>query len=176
VPVAFPVPEFAGHAEHAVEPVAALNEWAKHAVKGPPSGPVYPAFATQAVLAVDPTLAPVPEFVGHAEHAAEPVPLNEWAKHAVKGPPSGPVYPAFATQAVLAALPVPEFVGQAEHAAEPVAALNEWAKHAVKGPPSGPVYPAFATQAVLAVDPTLAPVPELLGQAVHGVPHDASAS
>jgi hypothetical protein len=55
------------------------------------------------------------------------------------------------------------------------------------------VYPAFAAQAVMAVDPTLAPVPEPLGQAVHveapaesenvakaqdvhAVPHDASAS
>ena len=82
--VPLPVPEFVGQAEHAAEPVAALKESAKHAVKGPPSGPVYPAFATQAVLVAVPVALPVPEFVGQAEHAAEPVAaLNEWAKHAV---------------------------------------------------------------------------------------------
>ena len=47
VPVALSVPELVGQAEHAAEPVAALNESAAHAVKGPPSGPVYPAPATQ---------------------------------------------------------------------------------------------------------------------------------
>ena len=68
-----PVPELLGHAVHAAAPVAALNEWAKHAVKGPPSGPVCPAFATQPVLVAVPVAFPVPEFSGQVVQLALPI-------------------------------------------------------------------------------------------------------
>ena len=68
-----PVPELVGHAEHAAAPVAVLNVAAPHAEGVPPLLPVNPAAATQAVLAVEPVLLPVPELVGQLVHAAGPV-------------------------------------------------------------------------------------------------------
>ena len=68
---------------------------------------MYPAFDTQAVTAVDAVTPAVPELPGQAEHGAEPVvALNESAAHTVKGPPSEPECPAFATHAVTAEEPV----------------------------------------------------------------------
>jgi hypothetical protein len=115
VPVA--VPELMGQSEHAAAPVASLKASAKQAVKGPPSGPVYPAFATQAVAAVEPVAPPLAELARQPVQSAFPVAaLKLSAKQTVKGPPSGPVYPAFATQAVAAVepvvTPVPELTGQ----------------------------------------------------------------
>ena len=92
VPVALPVPELEGHAEHVAEPVSALTVSAAHAVGVPPSGPVYPAFATHAVTAVEPVKPPVAELGGQSEHAAVPVSALKWsAKHAVGVPPFAPV-------------------------------------------------------------------------------------
>ena len=73
MPVALPVPEWVGHVEHAAEPDTALKWSAKQAVKGPPSRPVYPVFATQAVAAVEPVASPLAELSGQSVHAAAPV-------------------------------------------------------------------------------------------------------
>ena len=56
-------PELLGHTEHFAAPVAALNVSAAHAVKLPPSGPVYPIVATQAVEPVAPLA--LAELLGH---------------------------------------------------------------------------------------------------------------
>ena len=140
VPVALPVPELEGHAEHVAEPVSALKVFAAHAIGVPPFEPVYPLSVTQAVAAVEPRMPPVAELGGQPVHpasagaAALPVAVLKWsAKQAVKGPPSGPVYTAFATHAVPAVEPVKppvdELVGQRpEHTAAPVSALNWSAK------------------------------------------------
>ena len=179
VPVALPVPELEGHAEHVAEPVSALKVFAAHAVGVPPFEPVYPLSVTQAVTAVEPMMPPVAELGGQPVHpasagaAALPVAVLKWsAKQAVKGPPSGPVYTAFATHAVPAVEPVKppvdELVGQRpEHVALPVSALKWSAEQAVGVPPSGPVYPAFATHAVAVVEPVAPPVAELARQTTH---------
>ena len=73
VAVAVPVPEWVGQPVQSAFPVAALKWSAKQASKGPPSGPVYPAFATQAVRAVEPVAVPVAELAGQSKHAAAPV-------------------------------------------------------------------------------------------------------
>ena len=73
VPVKLPVPEFSGQPVHAAAPVAALKWSAKQASKGPPSGPVYPAFATQAVAAVEAIAAPVAELTGQLLQAVAEV-------------------------------------------------------------------------------------------------------
>ena len=44
-----------------------------HLAGVPPFGPVYPAAATQAELAVEPVAAPVPELVGQAVQATADV-------------------------------------------------------------------------------------------------------
>ena len=62
-PVALPVPELLGQLVHAVSPVSALNVFSKQIVAAAPSGPVYPARATQAVMALEP-VGPSPELVG----------------------------------------------------------------------------------------------------------------
>ena len=72
-PVVVPVTELVGHAEHAAAPVAVLNVSVPHAEGLPPLLPVNPAAATQAVIAVEPVVPPVPELVGQLVHAAEPV-------------------------------------------------------------------------------------------------------
>jgi hypothetical protein len=167
-----PVPELLGHVVHAAAPVAALKESGVHAVKLPPSGPVYPIEATQAVLAVEPVAPPLAEFLGQSKHAAAPVAaLKVSVAHAVKLPPSGPVNPIEALQAVLVeelvTPSVAELLGHAEQAAAPVAALKESTVQAVGGPPSAPVNPVAALQAVLAVEPVAPSVAELLGHAMH---------
>ena len=134
-----PVPELVGHAEHAAEPVAVLNVPAPHAEGVPPLLPVNPAAATQAVIAVEPVVLPVPELVGQLVHAAEPdATLKVAAAQAVTELPA-PVWPASATQALSAVepvvLPVAELVGHAVHAAaEAVVALNVFAAQAVTEP------------------------------------------
>ena len=65
------VAELDGQPVHTSAPVAALNVSAAHATGVPPFAPVYPAFATQAVLADDPVAATVPELDVHAVHGAE---------------------------------------------------------------------------------------------------------
>ena len=59
-----------------------------HADTAPPSGPVYPAEATQAVITVEPVVLPVAELVGHEVHAAADavVALNVFAAQAVTEP------------------------------------------------------------------------------------------
>ena len=109
-----PEPELLGHAEHFEAPKAALNVSAAHAVGVPPSSPVYPAVATQALITIEPVAASVPELFGQSEHAAAPMAaLKVSAAHAVKLPPSGPVYPIVATQAVepVAPLALAELLG-----------------------------------------------------------------
>ena len=53
-----------GHAVHDAAPVAVLYVAVPHAEGVPPLLPVNPAAATQAVLAVEPVVLPVPELVG----------------------------------------------------------------------------------------------------------------
>ena len=69
VPELPPVPELAGQAAQAAEPDAALNEFAAHADGVAPFGPVYPASASHAVLAVAPVAVPAPVFDGQAVHS-----------------------------------------------------------------------------------------------------------
>ena len=57
----------------AVAPVSALKASAKQAVGVPPSGPVYPAFATQAVTAVDAVVPPVAELARQLSQAVADV-------------------------------------------------------------------------------------------------------
>ena len=73
VAVAVPVPEWVGQPVQSAFPVAALKLSAKQASKGPPSGPVYPAFATQAVSAVEPVAPPFAELVGQLLQAVADV-------------------------------------------------------------------------------------------------------
>ena len=127
VAVPVPVPELDGQPVQSAAPVAALKVSAEQAVNAPPSGPVYPAFATHAETAVEPVAAPVAELEGQPAHAASPVAsLKSPAKQTVGVPPSGPVYPAFATHAVLTREPrlppVAELVGQSSQAAADVSA------------------------------------------------------
>ena len=131
--------------------------------------PVYPARAKHSSLVVVP--ATLPELGGQPVQDAEPVsPLYAPAEQAAGVLPSGPVYPAFATQAVIAvepaAAPVAELVGQPVHAASPVSALYVPAKQAVGVPPFEPVYPAIAAQAMAAVEPAsdASGLPVLAGQ------------
>ena len=63
----------ATHDVHATGPAAALNVPAVQAVKLPPSGPVNPIEALQAVPAAEALTLPVPELLGHVVHAAAPV-------------------------------------------------------------------------------------------------------
>jgi hypothetical protein len=149
------------------EDAATLNLPAAQAATLDPD-PVYPAFATQAAKAVEPVAPPVAELEGQPVHAASPVAaLKLPAEQAVGVPPSGPVYPAFATQAVTAVEPVEpsvaELEGQPVHAVSPVSALKVPAKQAVEAPPLEPVYPAFATHSLTAVDAVAPPVAELSG-------------
>ena len=116
LPVSPLVSELVGQAVHATSPEAALDVPTAQAEGVPPSGPVYPGFATHAVIAVEPVAASVLELVGQAVHAALPeAALNASTGHAVGVPLSGPVYPGFATHAVIAvepaASPVAELVG-----------------------------------------------------------------
>ena len=93
-PVALAVFVFVGHSVHAVLPVLDLYLPAAQRVGVPPLGQVNPAFATHAVLAVEPVTAPVPELATQAVHATSPVAdLCMSAAHA-EHVPSGPVYPA----------------------------------------------------------------------------------
>ena len=62
-----------GQPVHVAEPENALNELAAQAVGRTPSGPVYPAFATQAVAAVEPVAPPVAELAGQPVQSAFPV-------------------------------------------------------------------------------------------------------
>ena len=79
--------------------MAALKLFAKQAVAVPPLGPVYPAFATHAVIAVEPLEAPEAELAGQPVHAVEPVTfLKVSAKQAVGVVPLEPVYPLSARQ------------------------------------------------------------------------------
>ena len=99
-----------------------------HLAGVPPFGPVYPAAATQAELAVEPVAAPVPELVGQAVQATADavVALNVSAAQGVTEP-AEPVWPTLATQAVMAVeavvVPVPELGGQLVQAAELIAVL-----------------------------------------------------
>jgi hypothetical protein len=109
--------------------VSTLKVPAPHAVKSPPSGPVYPAFATQALTAADADEPAVLELRGQLVHPADEVPaaLYVLAAHADTLLPL-PVYPALAKHELCAtvpiSVPVPELSGQSSHAAVPVAALN----------------------------------------------------
>ena len=172
-PVAPSVAELAGQPVHAASPVAVLKNAAGQAVRVPPFEPVYPAFATQAVTAVEAVETPVAEFVGQAVHAASPAAAlySPAIEQAIGVPPFGPVYPVFATQAVIAVeaveTPVAEFVGQPVQAASPVAALNVPAGHLTAASPSTPLYPAGALQAAMASEPVMpVPVLALVGQAL----------
>ena len=92
LPVSPLVSELVGQAVHAASPEAALDVPTTQAVGVPPSGPVYPASATQAVAAVEPVKPPVAELSEQFEHAAAPVaPLKLSAKQAVGVPPFAPV-------------------------------------------------------------------------------------
>ena len=53
-PVKPSVAELSEQFEHAPSPTAALKVSTGHAVNGPPLGPVYPTFATQSVIDLDP--------------------------------------------------------------------------------------------------------------------------
>ena len=123
-----PVPELVGQVVQAAEePVVALNVPAAQAATLEPD-PVYPAAATQTVMAVEPVAAPVPELVGQAVQAAADavVALNVSAAQGVTEP-AEPVWPTLATQAVMAVdavvVPVPELGGQLVQAAELIAVL-----------------------------------------------------
>ena len=109
----------------------------------PPLGPLQPLLQLQAVIAVEPVKPPVAELSEQFEHAAAPVAsLKLSDKQAVGVPPSAPVYPALATQAVIAVQPVKPPVAvlseQSEQLAVPVTPLNVSTPQMVHGPPSGP--------------------------------------
>ena len=70
-PVEPPVAELVAQPVQVAAPVEALYVFAKHAVKAPPSGPVYPAFATHAVTAVEPVAPPVAEWDGQAMQVSD---------------------------------------------------------------------------------------------------------
>jgi hypothetical protein len=88
---------------------------AAHGPIGPPSGPVYPALATQALSVVLPE--GEEELSGQLEHKTEPPELYLFDKHIEHVPPFVPEKPALQTQAPIVELPAGEFesVGQSEH-------------------------------------------------------------
>lgn len=91
----FPAP----HLVQCPLPVTDLYVPAVHAEKMPPFGPVYPAFAMQAVIAVlnDGEI----EFGKQDVHAVAPNSLHVLIGHTAIVPPAGPLYPALATHAML---------------------------------------------------------------------------
>ena len=82
----------AGHVKQSADDaLSALNVPAKQGETLLPL-PVYPASAKHPLSATVPVALPVPELMGHDEHAAAPVAdLNVPAAHAVGEPPFGPV-------------------------------------------------------------------------------------
>ena len=147
----------------------------------PPSAPVYPALAVQAVAAALPATllllsgqsvqdvavsvavlyVPAPQFSHVMPLLFRPAPHSF-----AQVPPLGPLQPLMQVQAVAAVEPVkppvPELAGQAAQAAEPKASLKVSAAHAEGVTPFGPVYPASAMQSSSASD--AAGLPELSGQ------------
>ena len=117
---------------------------------------------------------------GQSVHATSPTEsLKVPDGHAVKGPPSGPVKPGSAWQAVLSTLAGDEFefAGQEAHGALPGLLLKVPSMHAEQGPPSGPVKPAghrpCASGAVVAgtqwpIEALAMEETVLEGHAVHG--------